>query len=196
MLDELHKLNSYKDYFSKMRISKKQITDRIELAEDIEDLMLVLFLLLPRIDDVDSLREQFKGDLLEIVSQRFVVDNKLIEHLEKTVDEIIDTTIKNIEKDDYWLSEDRAKTIAVNESNISWNYYEYTDAIESGCTRKQWLAENDNKVRPTHADVDGQEIPIDDLFVVGDSLMLYPMDTTYGADAKETINCRCACVYI
>ena len=54
----------------------------------------------------------------------------------------------------------------------------------------------DERVRDTHAEIDGVTIPINDAFVVGNSLMDYPMDTSYGADLEEVINCRCGCIYI
>lgn len=195
-MDELHKLQSFDQFFGKMQISKKQKQERIELSEDIEDLMIVLFVLLPREENIEELKAIFKRDLKETVSNRMPLDDELTTHLDKTIDEVVDTTIKNMDGDDYWLSEDRAKVIAVNETNTSYNHYEYVLAIESGYTQKQWLTELDDKVRPTHTEVDGETIPIDDLFVVGNSFMLYPMDTTYDAEAKEIINCRCTCVYI
>ena len=72
---------------------------------------------------------------------------------------------------------------------------EYRKAIEQGKTKKTWLTENDERVRFTHTLVEGQTVAIDGLFLVGDSLMRFPMDTMYDADPKETVNCRCSCVY-
>lgn len=52
---------------------------------------------------------------------------------------------------------------------------------------KVWLTAGDELVRETHADAEGQEVPIDQPFQVGDDLLMYPGDPD-GSDA-EVINC-------
>lgn len=57
---------------------------------------------------------------------------------------------------------------------------------------KQWQATHDERTRETHADKDGETIPLDDLFVFPDGTkLLYPADDTHGASLSEIINCRC-----
>lgn len=56
-------------------------------------------------------------------------------------------------------------------------------------TTKKWLATNDNRTRHTHREADGQEVPIDARFSVGNSQLDYPGDP-HGSDS-EVINCRC-----
>lgn len=56
-------------------------------------------------------------------------------------------------------------------------------------TTKKWLATNDNRTRHTHREADGQEVPIDARFTVGNSQLDYPGDP-HGSDS-EVINCRC-----
>ena len=58
---------------------------------------------------------------------------------------------------------------------------------------KQWLATEDERTRETHADADGQEVPIDQPFQVGDDFLMYPGDPD-GSDA-EVCNCRCTITY-
>lgn len=58
---------------------------------------------------------------------------------------------------------------------------------------KQWLATEDERTRETHADADGQEVPLDQPFQVGDDLLMYPGDPD-GSDA-EILNCRCTVLY-
>ena len=71
------------------------------------------------------------------------------------------------------------------------SFSDYLEAIEDGCTRKVWITENDDLVRPTHQEVDGLDLPINAYFNVGDSMMLFPGDSVNGAELKELINCRC-----
>jgi hypothetical protein len=58
---------------------------------------------------------------------------------------------------------------------------------------KEWLATDDERTRETHADADGQVVPIDQPFQVGDDLLMYPGDPD-GSD-EEVINCRCTLIY-
>ena len=53
----------------------------------------------------------------------------------------------------------------------------------------------DRHVRHTHQLVEGKTIGINDVFLVGDSEMFYPKDTTFGASAREIVNCRCSIKY-
>lgn len=95
----------------------------------------------------------------------------------------------------YWLSEKRAFLIAGNEANSILNYSDYAYAVYEGNTQKQWLTMEDEKVRMSHAEINGQIIGINDLFVVGDSVMRFPHDTEYGATPQEIIGCRCTVRY-
>lgn len=52
---------------------------------------------------------------------------------------------------------------------------------------------NDGRIRPTHMEANGQEVPIDGHFIVGGARMLYPGDPA-GPD-DEVCNCRCTLVY-
>ena len=54
---------------------------------------------------------------------------------------------------------------------------------------KVWNAIGDDRTRPDHLDADGQEVALDDTFLVGGEDLLYPGDPA-GSD-EEIINCRC-----
>lgn len=96
-----------------------------------------------------------------------------------------------IPEKDYWTSDIRAMNISLNLASFVYNFKEYDDAIKEGKTRKVWQTEADDRVRATHDAVDGVDIPINEVFTVGNSLMLFPGDTSYGAEEKELDNCRC-----
>ena len=57
---------------------------------------------------------------------------------------------------------------------------------------KRWVAVGDERTRDSHMFVDGQTVPVDAAFQVGETPMQYPGDPT--APASETINCRCVMV--
>jgi hypothetical protein len=58
-----------------------------------------------------------------------------------------------------------------------------------GAKKKEWLATMDDRVRDTHAAVDGKQIAIDKAFDVGGTSLRFPGDPQ--GDISQTINCRC-----
>ncbi len=56
-----------------------------------------------------------------------------------------------------------------------------------GATYKQWLTAEDDRVRDTHAEADGQTVPIDQPFDVGSEALDYPGDP--GGSDEEVCNC-------
>ena len=113
---------------------------------------------------------------------------------EELAADVVDSTMRN-QDDAYFFSEDRATLIAENEANSIWNDSEYQDAILTGKTRKTWNAIMDRRTRDTHRDINGASVPIEEPFLVGDSMMMYPRDESMGASAEEIVNCRCWATY-
>lgn len=91
----------------------------------------------------------------------------------------------------------RSETIARTEVIAASNLGSVTAAKATGLTglKKIWLATMDNRTRETHALADGQEIGIDDSFIVGGEKLKFPGDVSEGATADEIINCRCTLIY-
>jgi SPP1 gp7 family putative phage head morphogenesis protein len=91
----------------------------------------------------------------------------------------------------------RARMIARTETASAFNSATFETAQEmqesTGPLNKVWIAANDDRVRETHADADGQSVGLDDDFKVGESTMAFPSDPS--GDASEVINCRCTLVY-
>lgn len=59
---------------------------------------------------------------------------------------------------------------------------------------KQWCTSGMVNTRDTHLEADGTVVASDEPFVVGGSYLMYPHDTSLGADAGEIINCACSCI--
>lgn len=189
----------FREYFGDMDLSEEQIEERISLSEDLEEVMLFLLILIGMMKQSNSidagyaayeLSEQCKN----AVSRHMPLDAELNRHIDSFAQETVRTTIENID-DGWFLSNDRATLIAENEAQSDLNYADYSVAAESGKTRKQWVDVRDRKERETHREVGGTVIPIDDTFVVGNSLMRFPKDTSLGAEMKEIANCRCTIKY-
>jgi len=60
---------------------------------------------------------------------------------------------------------------------------------------KTWLGTDDERERATHQAADGQTVGLKDAFAVGNSLLMFPGDSSLGAEAAEVVNCRCTQTY-
>lgn len=203
--DELKEVNNraipYEQYFGDMELTEEQKQERIELSEKIEEVMLFMFALVSmmsrkeyKIIDISYIVAQSKKKCKEIVGQNVDIDEYLGRYIDEFIENAVETTVKNKE-DEYYSSENRAKFNAENEANTVLNYKDYQDAVVAGKKNKRWRTENDAWVRKTHRKLHMQVLPIETAFAVGDSLMLFPKDTSFGASAKEIVNCRCTVEY-
>lgn len=186
-------------YFGDMDLTEEEKEKRIEVAEDLDDLMLFLFALIVLMResnaiDKDYIALQINNRYTDILQRYMGIDDYLEDYIKQFSNTFIQTTFDSVD-DEWYLSADRSRFIAENESEATWNYDEYRQAIEIGNTRKQWVDIRDKKERETHREIGGTVIPIDDVFVVGNSLMRFAKDTYYGAEAKEIVNCRCSVRY-
>ena len=91
----------------------------------------------------------------------------------------------------------RALLIARTESHAAMNQaaQDYAQSLPpSVVARKEWLAHHDERTRPHHRLADGQIKPVDQPYVVGASLMMFPGDPT--APPGEVCNCRCGQAFL
>ncbi len=71
-----------------------------------------------------------------------------------------------------------------------------TQAMEQADIRpseaqKEWSTSGDERTRMDHAIAEGQRVPMNQPFRVGGYLLRYPGDSSLGAPASQTIQCRC-----
>lgn len=190
----------YEKFFGEMEISEEEKKKRIELAERLEIVFLYLFYLIANSEykNRDTLCVMIADMYSDIAHEYMNIDGTLeylITYTTYMTAQIVDTTLKYMEEDNYYTSQDRAMFIAENEANSIGNYSDMYSAIKRGCKQKTWITMKDRKVRHTHRSLDGKKIGIYKPFDVGNSLMLYPRDTSYDASDKEIVNCRCVCTY-
>jgi len=199
--DELNELGikrrsmPYEQYFGEMGIPEEEKERRKDLAEQIETIFRYMFMLYGTEYTAEELRmivyEQFLN-----VSTAFLgiaaPTAYLMHYTAQLAEETVRVTEERAsEEDPYWTSEDRAVNIAEGEANSIGNYGDLEDAIREGKYLKTWATMGDNRVRGTHKEVDGVSIPIEEPFEVGDSLLMFPRDTSLGASRDEIDGCRC-----
>ena len=188
--DELHVLNGQKvipidRYFKEIGLPKDQERERIDLAKDLEKVMLFIFAFISSggVNPAGVLAEKY----IETVSKYMEVDTNLEIYIRWMSERLVDS-------DEF--TDDRATFIGENESMTVFNYREFADALDEGKGYKVWNTMRDLKVRDTHRIAEGQTVPIEEPFVVGDYLMMYPRDYSLGAGAEEIVNCRCWASYV
>lgn len=189
----------FEDYFDKMDISESDKNTRVDFAMRMHDIMILTFALVKSMQEsgyVDAayLKSELKRRYTEEVIATGNYDRVINDYINLFTDDTIKTTLKNT--DEYLLSNTRALIIGANEANTIYNYSDYKTAIENGYTHKRWKTENDNLVRKSHEIVNNNVVEINEPFVVGDSLLMFPKDFSMGASAEELVNCRCTVEYI
>ena len=187
------------EYFDSMELSSKEKEERKRFSREIQDVLLFIFTLFAVMKEYQSINKQYiisqlQSKYSEVVLQYMELDKYIEDYIAEFSQETVDTTLKHIDEE-FYLSEDRSLLISVNETNTTLNYKDYANAIKAGKTRKQWITEKDKKVRKTHRVLDDVVIPIEDTFIVGDTLMRFPHDTLYGIDYEQLSNCRCSIKY-
>lgn len=212
----------YHEYFGAMYISPEDMRRRIEFAEEIEDMMMWLFAYWIIAEEADVPIDEVKADaeekLTSVVARHTILDPYLEAYIHDLIGEVVDVTEEHRkkkdeydeeeeildefmskeqdkEKEDYWLSQDRAMLISENEANAFDNYIDFKKAKAQGMTKKTWITELDDRVRLTHTLAEGQTVDIDGLFLVGGSKFRFPKDAMYEPSAREVVNCRCVCKY-
>lgn len=98
---------------------------------------------------------------------------------------------------DRWTS--RADTIARTESLAAVNAGAHAAGVEridvlGQALRKRWLATDDSRTRPAHAELDGTTLDRDDRFDVAGEALLYPHDPH--SSAANAVNCRCLVLWL
>lgn len=199
VVESKRKVLSIEQFFEPMVLTDLQRKNRIELARKLEDdFMFMLYwldtydksgLLLPHeklIDEYVSRVEKSVGDKYLNEYRKGIINSHAIDFAD---------VMARHKGEEWYVSPERATVSAENTANDIMNDVDYESAVTNGIKYKKWYTVLDGKERQSHADIDGKKIPINDLFFVGGSIMRYPRDEMYGANAAEIINCRCSLIY-
>ena len=186
---------TYEEYFEPMVLTKWQKKKRIELAEELEDALFLLFLAWYYDTDVIEAQETFIETYMSAVEKYDDVGlrDDFDEYITLLAASLYESTLRNMDEP-YFTSLDRAIYVAANEANTAMNKIEFREAKADGKTKKTWHTEQDLKVRPTHVPLDEKTVPIDEDFIVGGYPMAYAKDTSR-APIREYQNCRCSTTY-
>lgn len=191
--DELNQLGgeTYEEYYDVMAIPDSAKKKRKELAEKLDDDFLYFLDLLMLFRAMEISYETFRDAVTEEYTQ--AIDGiETSPYFEDHISEFA-KNLADSKEDDY--SVERAVNMAKNEANAVWNDAEFWEAVMDGKKTKIWRTMLDNRVRETHAEMEGVELPISEPFDVNGSRMMFPKDTSLGASAEEIVGCRCSLSY-
>lgn len=200
IMNTTHKSEPYEDYFGSMELTEEQRRQRITFAEELETEFLVFLIMLFHMQKYNSVnyeqaRKRLENGYLKVCKKFMVVDKEMRDYIKIFSYEMVDAT-KDHEDSLYYYSTDRAVFAAENESAITYDRQDYLQAVKAGKTKKLWVDVRDRRERKTHLKVGGEVKPINEPFIVGNSLMMYARDAyNFNPEPKEYINCRCNTVY-
>jgi hypothetical protein len=132
-------------------------------------------------ENIVSVEGSLKDELVKILRNRMDVDDvvsveKLTQLVFQDYGKVAEWMVRRIAQTETMIGLAEAGSIAA-------------DTLDIGFT-KQWCIAG-IRTRESHLVLDGVEIDQDDLFNVGSSMMRWPHDSSFGADAGEIINCAC-----
>lgn len=192
----------FKKFFGSMDLSEPEKKKRIELAEKFEGNLLpvlALLFILQGYHDKDRMpwnqvEESFDKAYRDTLSGVMEIDDETDEHIKEFASDAVESTESHFE-DPYYYSADRSRFMAENESATSWEHDDFKTALKAGKKYKTWKTKLDNRVRDSHVLMEGETKKINEVFLVGDSLMRFPRDASLGASPDEIVNCRCTMKY-
>ena len=130
----------------------------------------------------------FRTTLVNLVRQ--ILSEDLGRGIEKITKELYHRYLATIEK---W----QCRRIAQTEAMIGMAEAEEEAARTLGIHyTKQWVISGLGNTRASHEMMDGVIVDENEPFVLPGGMMMYPHDTSMGADAGEIINCACDCLRI
>ena len=125
----------------------------------------------------------WKESLIKIV--RAIMESDLGQGIEKITKQIYHDYLATLEK---WQCRRIAQTEAMIGMADAGNLAAQTLDISF---TKQWVISGLGNTRPSHELMDGVIVDEDEPFSLPGGMMMYPHDTSMGADASEIINCAC-----
>ena len=177
-------LDSFLGTFRTREFNPKEMTKREE--DDVIDELLDLYLLAYYEGSQDAARELLinvepsvrdAGEIINKPIEGKTYKERVREYLNGEMGETTGTPAEAIAR------------VADTDSIRIYNEAKLKTAKENGATTKTWLTMDDNKVRDTHAPLDGVSAPIDGYFYTWDAdKALAPGQFD---KASNNVNCRC-----
>jgi hypothetical protein len=90
------------------------------------------------------------------------------------------------------IADGRARTIAATEVSVCYGVARDQAMQDAGVPYKEWLTSGNINVRDSHAEANGQTVPVDEPFIVDGEQLMHPGDPS--GSAGNVINCHCVSI--
>jgi uncharacterized protein with gpF-like domain len=156
---------------------------------------------IPGPDEFESFFQRYLQEyaLAETALRITSITNTTREFVKKTVAEAlaggysVEKTSQILRSQWQALTESRAVLIARTEIMTASNAGALVGAGATGLPLKKiWMATRDKRTREAHISAEGQKRDLDEPYNIAGQLLMHPGDSSLGADASNTIQCRCA----
>jgi len=175
----------------------KQLNSTYGMTFDVRNLMGEDWYRSYEMDFADPIAQTSKEEIRDVFSRAFS-QGASVPEMERSLDTLfkqwVDGGTTDAERERTLFAEERlppyrleaiARTETMRMSNAGAGAL-YKDW---GVHKKEWLATNDGRTRPSHLAANGQVVGVDQKFEVGGALLKQPGDPS--GPASETVNCRC-----
>lgn len=170
--------------FNSIKKSRNIIYEKKDALQDFEELSID-YILKKGADLSVQLTDTTRKDVQNIIAEG-IKDNLSSKEIAKFI------------KEKAGISRSRAELISRTEvhSSANWASMESTQSISNELNiefKKVWNTTEDERTRSSHREADGQEVDMDESFLVNDEKLMYPGDSS--GSASNVINCRCFLTY-
>lgn len=170
--------------FNSIKKSRNIIYEKKDALQDFEELSID-YILKKGADLSVQLTDTTRKDVQNIIAEG-IKDNLSSKEIAKFI------------KEKAGISRSRAELISRTEvhSSANWASIESTQSISNELNiefKKVWNTTEDERTRSSHREADGQEVDMDESFLVNDEKLMYPGDSS--GSASNVINCRCFLTY-
>ena len=132
--------------------------------------------------DKEGIRNQMKGELMQSLLKGESIQ-KMATRLKNVSEKSLKDSIRIARTETTRVQNSAKMDIGKEGQRLGFTMY------------KRWIATTDGRVREDHKEMNGDEKPQDEPFVLPDgSKMMFPGDISMGAPPEQTINCRCTMI--
>ena len=171
------------------KVSKEVVNDFLgRKADDIWDKALAKWLAEHAGEKITLMSYSFKkwmqNEIQKVVDSRGVeeITLDLYKSVTQRWDEVSKWQVRRIVQTESLTASSVASDISVRELGIPFV--------------KVWASSGLQNSRPDHQFADGQQVDMNEPFIVGGEQLMFPHDSSLGASAGNIVNCACSCIQL
>jgi len=126
----------FRDYYSVMEdIEPDRLDRRIQLANDLYDVIMVYYVLLEGNESQEVIENQLANEMYSTIAKYGEIDDYTSELVDLYTKDIVKANMSH-KSSEYYVSDERAVNIAQDVGQSFLNYFEYQDAVANNKSRR------------------------------------------------------------